>query len=424
MLYNLYVYKSTAVTVHAPAIGICNRAVSINSLHEWDGNKAAHHMAHFDAQEIAAKIHALVGEKCQVYVRKPPQDYGNVEYLHIATSYVYAPAVLPYIHCVTAENDLALYDAETKRTFFRELVNKSFISVKSRIADYKRAIRTEMKLVWMIRKISVLRTERDHDYAYVVTLKKDPEKSFADRCADFYRCLSGQLSDDEELSTDNECFTIVGKRYTISFCLEGYKKHPNQMGYYAQGLPQTKLIRRMGCEEGFFWLKQNGIHITAILERMNFGELKHAYPNPADRFIACVNIQKWESRDGLGIRYCRIGPYGAEILFHLVPNGYDENENVTISMLAVDEFSAEPILSIVSQFYPYIYERYYLERNHLPTQMWADIVEEARKKKEELLNSHDYRAAKVLDVFIRWSDSQFDLYQFSDDGRMLNIQGP
>lgn len=422
MMYSLYIYKSTAVTVSAPAIDICNRAVSTAAFSAWGENEAADYMVHFDTHEIATKIYALAGEKCRVSVKKPLPEHGEVEYLHIATSYVYAPTVLPYIHCVAAENDLVLYDAETKRTFFRDLVNRTFINVKSRIADYKRAISTEMKPIWMIRKIGVSRTERDHDYAYIVTLKKDIQKSFADRCADFYRCLSNQLSKDEELSTSNECFTIVGKWYTISFCLEGYKKHPNQMGYYAQGLPQTKLIRRMGCEEGFIWLKQNGICIAAILERMNFRELKQAYPNQADRFIASVNIQKWESRERLYIRYCGLGRYGSEILFHIVPNGYyaDGSE---ISALAIEECGAEPILSIIDQFYPYFYKRYHLKENHLPIEMWADIVEAARKKKEKLVNSQKYHDAKVLDVFIRWSESQLNLY-ISGDGQMFNIQGP
>lgn len=423
MIYSLYIYKPTAIGANAWRIGICNKAVSTGSLREWDENEAARFMEHFDTRGIAAKIRTLVGEKCQVCERKPPVGHGNVEFLKIATSYAQAPAVLPYIHCVAAEYDLVLYDAETKKTFFRELVNGSFINVKLRIADYKNAILAQMKPIWLIRRIGVSRTERENYYAYVVTLRKDPEKSFDRRCATFYRCLSDQLRKDEEINTDSGCFTIIGEGYTISFCLEGYKKRPNQMGYYAQGRTQTKLIRRMGCEEGFFWLKQHGIHVTAIWEKMNFAELKQAYPNPADRFVACVNIQKWESRSKLDIRYCGIGPYGAEILFHLVPGEYAKGKN-EISVLAVEEFNAEPILEIVNQFYPYFYERYFLEENHLPTQMWWDIVKEAKKKKGELISSYNYHDAEVLDIFIRWSEAQFNTYQFCDDGRMLNIQGP
>lgn len=420
MRYNLYIYKSMAITAAAFSIHSCNRAVSLNSLREWDGNQVAHYMEYFDVRGIAAKIHALVGEKCCVQIRKPPSAYGDVEYLCVATSYAHAAAVLPYIHCITQEHELVLYDAETKRTFFRDLVNKPFIQVKSRIADYIQAVREAVKPVWRIRKIGVSRTEQSQDYAYVVTLQKDPKKSFVRRCGDFYRCLCDQLLEDEEINTNNACFTIVGKQYTISFCLEGYKKHPDQMGCYQQGRPSVKLIRRMGCEEGFFWLKQNQIEVTAILERMNFKELRQAYPNPADRFVAGINIQKWESRRELYVRYCGIGPYGSEILFHIVPSDFYKDEN-EISVLAVEEDSAGPILSAVGRFYQYFWDRYYLEENHVPVEMWVDIVEEARRIKEEAIRHRSFHDAKILDVFIRWSEAQLRL---CDNGRMFNIQGP
>lgn len=423
MRYRLYIYKSTVITTNAPAIRICNRAVSLNSLRDWEGNEAAHHMTDFDTKGIAEKIYALVGEKCHITAMKPPPACGDVEYLCVVTSYACASAVLPYLHCVTTENDLILYDAETKKTFFRDLVDGAFLKAKLRADDYKRMILEKMQPIWRIRKIGVSRTERDQEYAYVVTLKKDPEKSFSRRCGDFYRYLGDQLEDGEELNTDHECFTVVGRRYRISFCLEGYKKHPDQMGYYARGRTQTKLMRRMGCEEAFFWLKQNRIQLPAVLERMNFRELKQAYPNPAERFIASVNIQKWELRGSLDIRYCGIGPYGSEILFHMVPSDFYRDEQ-EISVLAVEEDSAEPILSVVDKFYPYFGYRYYLEENHLPIEMWIDIVEAARKKREEYIELRNFHDAQILDVFIQWSQAQFSLYQVTGDGRMLNIQGP
>ena len=415
--YRLYIYKSTAIAANALAIGICNRAVSFYSLCDWEGNGAANYMANFDTIGTAARIRALVGEKCHITAIKPPAC-GDVEYLRVVTSYACARAVLPYLHCVTAENDLVLYDAETQRTFYRELVDRAFLKVESRAGDCKRMILEKMKPVWRIRKIGVSRTERGQELDYVVTLKKDSGRSFARRCADFYHYLGDQLEDGEELNTDNRCFTIVGERYSISFCLEGYKKHPNQTGYYAQGYVQTDLIRRMGCEEGFFWLKQNEIPIAAILEKMNFKELKRA-----DRFAASVKIQKWESQSELCVRYCGIGVYGAEILFHVVPDKLFQDEQ-EISVLAVDEDCAGPILSAVDKFYPYFGTRYYLEENHLPIEMWQDIVEAAREKREECIELRNARDAQLLDVFVRWSEAQLDQYGGNGDGLMFNIQGP
>ena len=427
MLYRLFIYKSSATTVKAPAIGICNLAVSTNSDNVWKLEEAANYMSDFRANDIAQKLQDQLGDKCRIYYRKSPLAYGNVEYLCVATSYAHASTVLPYVHCVTAANDLVLYDSETKRTFFRELVNNTFITVKSRIADFTHAILSEMKPVWTIRKICEYTTDRDYDYAYVVTLRKLKDISFKDRCRDFYNRLNEHLSQDETLDTSNECFTIHGKWYSISFCLEGYKKHPNQMGYYQNGFPRTKLIKRMGCEEAFRWMKQTKVNQNAIMKRMNFRELEQAYPNPADRFIKSVNISKWESKKELGVRYCGIGFYGSEILFHIVPDEYyDEQycESRCISVLAIQEYAAGPILSIIEEYYPYFSQRYYMEENHLPIEMWRQIVEESKAKHLEYIGNNQFSYAKLLEIFIRWSEAQLDIYELTGEGRMINVQGP
>lgn len=171
---------------------------------------------------------------------------------------------------------------------------RRLFKVKMRIADYMHAILATMKPVFLIRKIQVSATGLD--YAYVVTLRKDMTKRFLNRCSEFYCCLKNQLQADEKLYTEADCFTIAGEDYTISFCLEGYKKRANQLGYYHQGVPQTKQIKRMGCEEGIRWLKRNDIEIENVLERMNCSKMIEAYPNPADRFVASVNISKVERR--------------------------------------------------------------------------------------------------------------------------------
>ena len=422
MRYQVYIYKSPATTANAPAIDMCNHAVSTNSVYAWKENEAARFMSNFDTAAISERIQELVGDRCHIYTQQSPKKYGDVEYLCVSTTYAYAPTVLPYVHCVTSENDLVLYDAERKAVFFRELVNQTFITVKTRIDELVHAILAEMKPVWTIRKIGVSTTDRDHDYCYVVTLRKDSQKSFADRCAEFYACLKKHLDTNEALDTRHECFTIVGEWYSISFCLEAYKKHPNMMGYYEGKFARVKLIRRIGCDEAFRWLKENNKSVNRVRERMNFYEMERAYPNPADRFAASVNITKWEARQE-EVRYCGIGMYGSEILFHTVPSDfYKDGDN--ISVLAIEEYDAEPILTIIDAHYPYFGERYYLEENHLPVQMWRKIVEDCKTQKQKYCNAHNFKKAKLLDIFIRWSEAQLYRHEFSCEGRMLNIQGP
>ena len=40
------------------------------------------------------------------------------------------------------------------------------------------------------------------------------------------------------------------------------------------------------------------------------------------------------------------------------------------------------------------------------------------------INAHNFKKAKLLDIFIRWSEAQLYRHEFSGEGRMLNIQGP
>ena len=463
MVYRIYIYRSTCTTANAPGINICNQAVSTNSMDQWKDNGAARCMQEFDIEFIIGKIHSALGNDCETQILTSPMSCTQVKYLCVTASYEKAASVLPVLHCITSANDLVLYDAETRRVFFRELVDRTFISVKTRIEDLKQAILAEMKPVWTIRRIQHLSSDRDHDYSFVVTLRKDTGKSFKNRCGEFYRCLVSHLGKNEQLHTNHECFTVIGEWYSIAFCLEGYKKHSNQIGYYSHNRPRTKLIRRMGCDEVFRWMKQNpGMNKTAVFNRMNFREMVHAYPNPADRFIASVNISKWEQKQLFDIRYCGIGGYGSEILFHIVPNSYYRDEH-EISVLAIEEESASFILPFIYDIYPYFYERYYMEQNHLPLQMLEEIIKRLKNAREAVINdplgeafwcyakdfslfvlartddemqqllhrdkkavlfAHRFEIARLYGTFIQWSEAQLEEYDVTGDGRMFNIQGP
>ncbi|MBQ6692539.1 MAG: hypothetical protein IJN00_04310 [Clostridia bacterium] len=307
--------------------------------------------------------------------------------------------------------------------FYQDLVDPAFLSVKKRIEDFRRAILNDMAPVWSMRKIGVCKDARHH-YSYVVTLRKDPARPFIQRCEAFYLCLKKALTDGETLETRNECFTVFGSRYSISFSLEGYKKRPNQMGYYEWSSPRVKLLNRMGCTEAFFWIKKNGIALPSILERMNFNEMVRAYPNPADRFVASVNITKWQCdpKRPFEACYCAISQRHEEVVFHVVPHDHHKNEK-SISALTIGSENAAPILSVINEFYPYFYARCFLEPNHLPLEMWRKIVEAAAQKMKEYLKEKSYTEAKILDVFIRWSEAQLEEYCVTADGYMFNITG-
>ena len=465
MLYRLFIYKSTAATGTAPAVGCVNIAVSTNSSREWSGNEAAHFMDHFDYLSVKAQIEKELGEKCKVTVRFPPKEYEQKEFLYIATSYEMARKVLPRVHAIAMENRLALYDAETGRSFYKNLFDDTFITLKIREQELRNCILRELNPVWNIRQISSYQNERDKSSDYVVTLKKTPEKDFLTRVTDFYNCIKGNLREDEKLVCEDKSFAVSGEWYCITFVLEGYKKHANMVGYYENGHARQDLTHRMSVEEAYKWLSQcSDTEKKDIQKRMNFREMEDKFPNPADRIVASVRITKWQRQQVFDIRYSGFGYYGSEILFHIVPDDYYKDAD-NISVLKIEEESASFILPFIHDVYPHFYERYYLAENHLPAEMWSKIIDRIKAAKEMIVNDtyclelekyidsfnlfvldkrndprlwksnkeynpvefvfeHRFEIAYLYEIFIQWSETQMYYYGCSGDDRMFNIQGP
>ena len=463
MLYRLFLYKTTAVTGSAPAIGIINESLSTNSAQEWHDNEADDFLEEFDSQGVIKTIETLLTDpdtdfrKCKACTLFPPKPLKQIPYIYVATSYKKVAEVLPKLHSIAADYDLALYDAETNKTFYRDLIDRTFVTMRLRQQALHNEILSQMRPVWKIRKISSYADERDKSCTYVVTLKKDPKVSFEDRVSAFYQCLSNNLADDEELRCEDRCYKIVGQWYQITYTLEGYRKHANRIGYKSSC---TELLNRMSTEEAYAWMKVcSDTEVNDIFARMNFTEMVHAYPNPADRFAASVNITKWQRKQIFDIRYSGIGYYGSEILFHIVPDSF-YRDGMNISVLKIEEESASFILPFVEDIYQDIYTNYY-EENHLSLEMWERIINRLEKAKQLILHEtfsskldpyvnrfnlfvlahsdadyemvrnnerlflfeHRYDVVYLYDVFIHWSKAQLEHYRWSGE-RMFNIQGP
>jgi len=461
MLYRIFIYKSAAATGSAMAVDTVNIAISKNSEREWKGNYADHYMEDFDVNIVKKQIENLVGDKCIILIKYSPDDCDNLRpYIYIATSYKVAGEILPWLHAVATSNGLALYDAETKKSFFKDLIDETLISIKTREQQIANNIRNDLNGLWKIRKLSCLVKERDKESSYIVTIKKDVQHTFEERVQEFYDCLKNSLIEGEELICENKAFTIKKEWYSITYCLEGYKKFADKIGYFENDTAMTELVHRMSVEMALKWVK--GCSKTEkddIYKRLNFIEMVKKYPNPADRFVASVNITKAQRKELFDIRYSGMGYYGSEILFHIVTDDFYEDYN-QISVLKIEEESASFILPFIEDVYPYFYERYYLTENHLPVEMWEKIVERLIEAKSMILNNpfdsklekyinrfnlfvlsndrndydmirneprhflykHRYDVAHLYDVFIKWSDEQFYHYGYED--RMFNIQGP
>ena len=470
MLYRIYLYSSSAATGSAPAIGSVNSAVSTNSEREWRGNNAAHYMNSFDAAAVICQIKKELTDpatkkcKCHPMVLFPPKEFDQKEYIFIATSYAKAAEVLPRVHAIAAENHLVMYDAETDRSFYMDLVDHTYLALRKRQQELHQVILEEMKPLWKVRRINHFSGERDKGAAYVVTIRKDPKVSFEERNKKFYQCLSQNVRGDEKLFCEDHCYLVSGQWYTITYVLEGYKKHPDRIGYVDKGIPRVELLHRMGAEQAYRWMSEcSETEKTDIQKRMQFQEMMNAYPNPAQRFVESVKITKWQGKQVFDIRYSGFGYYGSEILFHVVEDDFYQNA-ANISVLKIEEESASFILPFINDIYPDFYERYYLSRNHLSSEMWVRILDRLREAKKSILEDtfnpalkpyiecfnlfvlvdlsgpndwekvkksddaqfvfeHRYEIAYLYDVFIKWSEAQLSAHGYCRD-LMFNIQGP
>ncbi|MBQ4577423.1 MAG: hypothetical protein IJA84_00030 [Clostridia bacterium] len=460
MRYRVYLYGTKAEHKALPVVNWVNRAVAAHEDREWKAHGADHRIAAFDAEAVLRQIEETLTVagicKCRPLVEYAPVIHGTVAYLKVVTSYEKAAEVLPKLYAIAAEHDLVLYDAETDRTFFRDLVDRGHIDLRLRERELYRAILREMQPLWKIRSIPDPAEEGEHRRFYVVTLRKDPQVSFEERNEKLYRCLKANLKDEEKLTCSARYYRIDGPRYTIRYAVEGYKKNADRFGSRKYGISRSIPLLRMGTEAAWRWMEGcTEMERDDILARMRFTEMRKAYPNPAQRLAESIRITKWQRKQPFDIRYSGVGLYGSEIVFRAVP--WRTNDSGNLSALKIEEESATFLLPFIEEFYPYLYDRYYLTENHLPWQTWRDILDRLKEVRETILRGDDYSAlrprlkefnlyvlaetgqkiddeevfirqhryeiAGLYDAFIQWSEAQMEAYRGSDD-LMFSIMGP
>ena len=164
--------------------------------------------------------------------------------------------------------------------------------IKERAKQLNDAIFQRHLEIFTIRSLDVAERQPEKTRYRVISLKKDYWKTPEERTQIIYETIKDNLIDGEILLTDNRCFTVKGKDYEIIYCIESYKKNADKIWYIENGVPCSSFIRRMGCELAFKWLKGNKEHRDIVVGRIYLEAMIKTYPNPADRFIASVNIEK------------------------------------------------------------------------------------------------------------------------------------
>ena len=458
MRYRLFLYKP-ADQEH---IDYVNRVLS--DPYGYLSPKAADYMSHFDLEYVTESIRSWVGRKCKAIVLKTPGDYGPKEYVYIATSFDVIRDVFPNILILVLAMELALYDAETGRTIYRNLLDETLIDHTNREQFFTNLILEAMKPVWKIRRVFDRQKDGYKTSCCVVTIKKSPKKAFVDRVRDFCDCLKRNLNNQEKLTYKDRAFTVSGEDYSIMFVLEGYKKHSNMIGCWEDGEAKAELIGRMSVEEAYKWLKDCPYgDRKEVFSRMSFTEMVEAFPNPADRIVGSVHITKWQKRQVFTVHYGDIENNDLDILFHRVPDPRDYDPE-TISGLKLREGTATYILPFFKDVYPYFYKRYHNIPNHIPPEAVREVVERLKKAKKMIVKDtfnpelekyiksfnvgtlekgldsktwremndnitdfaykHRYEIAYLYEIFIQWAEKQLEYCSSYLDKGMFNIQGP
>ena len=478
MLYKLFLYKPDPSFRDELAINNINIAVSKNTLKDWYHNCAENYMLNYDFEKVKSEIENMTGTEsdtpvCKVYINNTPEH--KARYITIATSYENAKNVLLSAHNIAFNNGLVLYDDTLNRCFSPDdLYDDKTVFFRTRAKQINKVILDTQKPVWHLRRLCNDDLKCYKSRAYVLTLRKDKEKTFEQRTKEFYECLQGCLLEGETLVTEDRYFKIIFDFCEIIYCLEAYKKHSNMIGYVENGTVKTDLLHRMSCEKAFKWQKNYTPDVESwcdpadIKARMYFNEMISAYKNPADRFVKSINIEKQQQKEPFEIRYSSTGYYGSEIIFQPVIFDGQENNNA-ISVLKIEEDSATFILPIIYEIYPYFYNRYYLTKNYIPCEEMLEIISKLKEVKDIIINdtynkslekytkkfflyvlarenkpgglyinedihlfeidrtrfiyNNRYKIAHLYDLFIKWVETQLEEYE-SYDNLMFNIQGP
>ena len=156
MRYRLYLYKTTPERVSDHVIENINNAVYTESEEIWNINRTTRFLKEFDVENVKSIIERETSNKCRVCIKFPPKDLKQIQYLYVATLYECVHDVLPKVYAIAATYGLVLYDSETKRTFYEDLVDGGFISIKLREREIGEYIYRADKFIWHFKNYHIM----------------------------------------------------------------------------------------------------------------------------------------------------------------------------------------------------------------------------------------------------------------------------
>lgn len=430
MHYFVDLYKSNS-EIDSIAIDKLNGLIINNSNKEdWKGWEADKWLEDFDSEKVRREIEGwhAGNELVKVYSWHTPLLHKVIVTVDLA--YDSVRKFVPLLSALAIENGLKLLDRQTENCFSAgTLWNEDLVCCRSRALQLKKELQRDFLLCAPIRKIEDRKSSEfiehpGHIISYVLTVPPMTTDAFIRQTEELYARLRNFVTEGEMLSYQDGYFSISSKRgryfsYAINLVLEKMAEGNACIG----GIEETptrhgiELIReRRNCEKvlsgSAYPVNYHKLPYSqwSLWDKMGLAEMTREYTNPADRFVAGADMAKRLS-DGKLPMYVEANVYcGAEFIFHRVDIERGSFvRSPSISVLKMSEETASFLLPIIKDFYPYIYDRYYLDENYLPVQMWIDI----EKRIHEVvawINQEpvDYKILPYL--------KYFDLYKLADEG--------
>ena len=423
-----------------------------------DGREAAKQLVSFDTEAVVARLSGMLGGNAIVLVNHPPKGMVQTSYIRVVTSYVKADEVYHKIMAAACEFNLAYYDPQSRKSMVPErFISGEMVKGKSRARQVVTDIRSrwDEKKIWRMRHIySVDDWEKPREY-YVITLRK-PKNGWAGTVVtQLHSIFLSCLKENEELLYEDKGFTFSGDKYSVTFYIEGFKKHANQIWYVQDsgGRICHDLIYRMGYVEMEKWLETaDSFDRLDTLERLQFNEWRDKYKNVLDRLAASIKLTKRLNKIPAGVHVdslpgvtgrMRRGCDG--LSFHALPGEFLGRAK-DMSCLNINEDGIMDFFDYIHDLYPHVWDRYY-DTTHYPIEVLKTSVERLKKVRPILLYDPESKVLReeywhgrqdewvwrdmierrheiieLIDVFCEWAEDQ--LHEYTHNNGILVIKGP
>ena len=357
-------------------------------------------------ESLRQELVALTADRCRLSLAEAENAWniraatlswtGDVRWLHCRLTYQTAMALLPDLLSLVWKRGFlpAYWNASMNAPQLWPAPHDS-ASGPQRLRDRSRSLREA--LLAQLPSCRHIRTVEDNGRdtrGYVIVLQRRrtaPSPSLADQVLRVRDILASSLAEGERLNCRHRAFWVESPGCTISFTIEAYNKHPTLSahmdgeedfpGRYRNGeKPVIEPLGRMSASLAFRQLREladgRDYRQTAIWRRMRLWNMRRRYPNPADRLVASIKLEKRLRRINLYIgydapKYTRGSSLELQTVYSITHSEYDQTEADCL-YIGEDEFSF-----IAPCIYPHVGEdfEYYSFLNVVGHATWKKIVQ-------------------------------------------------